>query len=436
MAHDDQFTATGPPLAGSGVSRSAFSSSATGMVYGGNVQGDRAGMYAESVRADTGRDSDVDGVGVAGVGDNFGIFARTFPSAGRPGIAGVFAQHNRGGTGVIGATMRGGAGVVGTSVDSLGNPLATFANGRGPADGSGTGVIGASGSGTGVRGTSKTSDGVLGESDEGDAVVGRSGSGRGGRFESGRTPAGSIVGQISLVPQFMATTELVRTTPSIYDSRILEVLPAEGKGGDLLVTRAEDETCALWFCVRAASEDQRAVWRQVPLGDPPALAPLEFVDWAAVVDGRAPGSLHGHEVSLVGPLGTGSSVDATFRGFDSDLFTPRLPASDCVEIVGHVGHAFTLTFGSPVQDPVLQFASLGSVIQFGADTVVTRLSGDTGFTAHGGTVTGETVPPSSDSNGTVRLSGTFSSISFTAVTNDPNPSISDGIFLQVGGTRP
>src|SRR3954468_1744096 len=99
MAHDDQFTAVGPPLTGSGKPRSAFSSKATGMIYGVNVQGDRAGVYGESVRADTGRESDVDGVGTYGVGDNFGVFGKTDPSPGRPGLAGVYGQHNRGGVG-------------------------------------------------------------------------------------------------------------------------------------------------------------------------------------------------------------------------------------------------------------------------------------------------------------------------------------------------
>jgi hypothetical protein len=50
------------------------------MVYGGNLQGDAGGLYAESVRADTGRSSTVEGLGVCGVGDNFGILGMTFPS--------------------------------------------------------------------------------------------------------------------------------------------------------------------------------------------------------------------------------------------------------------------------------------------------------------------------------------------------------------------
>ncbi|MFB6581425.1 hypothetical protein ACFCYC_29160 [Streptomyces sp. NPDC056402] len=51
-------------------------------------------MYAESSRGDTDREADVGGVGVFGVGDNFGIFGKTAPSPGRPGIAGLFGQHH------------------------------------------------------------------------------------------------------------------------------------------------------------------------------------------------------------------------------------------------------------------------------------------------------------------------------------------------------
>src|SRR4051794_23736183 len=110
MAHDDQFTAVGPPLSGSGKPFSAFSSKAAGMAYGANVQGVRAGVYAESVQAETNRDADVPGVGVYGVGENFGVFGKINPSApgvAAPGVevAGVYGQHHRGRSGVIGAAM-------------------------------------------------------------------------------------------------------------------------------------------------------------------------------------------------------------------------------------------------------------------------------------------------------------------------------------------
>jgi hypothetical protein len=87
MAHGDQFTAIGPPLAGSGMPFSGFSTRATGMVYGLNVQGDRCGVYGESVRVESGRESDNLGVGVHGFGENFGIFGN-----GNRGLAGVYAR--------------------------------------------------------------------------------------------------------------------------------------------------------------------------------------------------------------------------------------------------------------------------------------------------------------------------------------------------------
>ncbi len=40
-----------------------------------------------------------------------------------------------------------------------------------------------------------------------------------------------------------------------------------------------------------------------------------------------------------------------------------------------------------------------------------------------------------DSNGTIRLNGTFTSITFTLVPNFAGGSGVDGVFLQVGGTR-
>lgn len=332
--------------------------------------------------------------------------------------------------------MRGGIGIVGVSLENLGNPLATFAAPPPPlaarADGFGTGVMGASGSGTGVLGASQSSDGVRGESEQGDAVVGRSTAGRGARFESGRTASGSIVGQVCLVPQFMPGSGLRTATPTAYDFGVVQFLPRDGSGGDLLATRADDGTCALWFCTRDSQEGQPAKWCQVLLSDPASAAPPEFTDWISADPTSATGTLHGHEVRLTGPIGTGSDFNATFTLFDSDAFTPRLAASDCVEIVGGAGHTFTLAFGSPVQDPVLLLASFGSIMTFAPGTVVRRLSGDAGFTVTGNLVTG--VAGQTDSNGTVRLTGVFTTIGFTVTTNLPDTAIPDGIFLQVGGS--
>lgn len=170
--HDDQFTATGPAFTGAGFARAAFSTGRAGTdsTYGVNVQGSFCGVYGESTSAPD-RNADVEGVGVFGVGQNFGLFGKGSPNG---GIAGVFGQHNRGGVAIFGAAMRGGTGVVGASVGALGNPLNTLAGMGDPADGSGTGVFGTSGDGAGVRGSSKGGNGVLGTSQESDGVVGGS----------------------------------------------------------------------------------------------------------------------------------------------------------------------------------------------------------------------------------------------------------------------
>ena len=148
----DEFTATGPAQSGSGFPFSAFSSKATGMVYGVNVQGDKAGVYGESVGAATDRQSPIERVGVCGVGDMFGVLGMIHRRPGNPGLAGVIGQHKGAGVGMIGAALtlpdgRGGIGVAGISHTSLNT--AEFVSLPDPARGSGTGVFGTSGKGLG-----------------------------------------------------------------------------------------------------------------------------------------------------------------------------------------------------------------------------------------------------------------------------------------------
>jgi hypothetical protein len=166
-----------------------------------------------------------------------------------------------------------------------------------------------------------------------------------------------------------------------------------------------------------------------------AVAPgLKFTDWTTIDTGRAEGRLHGSPVTLVGPLGTRSVTDGSSRLYDSDDFSPRLPNSDTVNILGQDGHSFRLTFGSSIQDVLLHFASLESEISFPAETAVAKVSGGPGLTVSGSKVrgihTGNTL-----SYGTVRLFGVFRTLQFTTTLvvsgDDPNR-----IFLQIGGLMP
>ena len=261
--HDDQFTAVGPSHHTSGFKRTAFSTSnPSNFEYGVNVQGERCGVYGESAHPNSIRESTVEGVGVHGFGENFGIVGN-----GSRGIAGVYGHANRSKAGVLGAAMRGGTGVIGASVENLGNPLETFRSPLDPANGSGIGVLGKSGRGTGVQGISSDGSGgdfssvagagVIGRSEEGIGVHAVSNSGRGAVFQSGRN-----VAQINLVP--------------LQQNKAEPELPKDGEIGDLLlivntVTLEPDvvqEKCSLWLCVPSPGRlSANAFWQEVKLGD-------------------------------------------------------------------------------------------------------------------------------------------------------------------------
>ena len=130
----------------------------------------------------------------------------------------------------------------------------------------------------------------------------------------------------------------------------------------------------------------------------------------------------------------GSTVDGSSTVFSSSLFAPPLPTSDAIEFNGYQGNSYTLQFGAPVTDPILHLYSLASTLAFPDGTQLTKLSGEDSFTVSGSSVSGA-LSGSSDASGSVRVSGTFSSIPFSA-TPVYQPSTEDGILLQVGAALP
>lgn len=160
-----------------------------------------------------------------------------------------------------------------------------------------------------------------------------------------------------------------------------------------------------------------------------------FVNWMAIDDTFALGQMQGCVVTLVGRLGTGSVVDGSFPLFNTSAFSPRLPSSDAVNIVGVDGNEFTLTFTAPVQDLLFHLASLGSTLAFQNATAVQKVSGDETFNVSGTTISGELVG-STDSNGTARVPGIFTSLNFSVTPNFVGGSVVDGIYLQVGCVTP
>lgn len=164
----------------------------------------------------------------------------------------------------------------------------------------------------------------------------------------------------------------------------------------------------------------------------------DFADWTEVSDAGpllggavASGTLHGTPISLSGTqvyAGAGTSTtDASSGVFNSPDFTPPLVRSDAINFNAADGNSYTLTFGTPVANPVLHLASLGSTLHFPAGTRIARLSGDAKFSVSGSNVVGTLAQPD-DGRGTVRLLGTFSSIGFTTTSSAEV----DGVYLQVG----
>ena len=171
-----------------------------------------------------------------------------------------------------------------------------------------------------------------------------------------------------------------------------------------------------------------AVWPGLAAGQTAS----DFTDWTSAAGNAASGTLHGRSVSLTPAAGTvspppASVVDGSSTVFARPELTPPLAHSDAIHFVGASGFGYELEFATPVKDPVLHFGSLASTIDFAPGTPVTRLSGDGQFATSGSSVVGSLEAPSDDGNGSVRLSGTFTSIPFTTTFAG-----SDGIFLQVG----
>lgn len=171
-----------------------------------------------------------------------------------------------------------------------------------------------------------------------------------------------------------------------------------------------------------------------------------FADWVSDNGTTVTGTIGGISITFTrdanGSLGT-SVYNGTATGFSNTLYSPATPfspslsASDAIEFHGKKSPApvptYTITFGAAVVDPILLIASNASTLTF--DATPTFLSGTTtaNFFVSGNQVIGSDFNGSyTDANGTLKFSGTFTSISFTAVYSGSGGQ--DGIGLQVGVT--
>ena len=163
-------------------------------------------------------------------------------------------------------------------------------------------------------------------------------------------------------------------------------------------------------------------------------AQIVFTDWT-IVDtsaNAAVGSLNSASVTFTGSDINFGVTDGSFTGFNFSFFDPPLAASDVVEFKADPSvFTYTISLSLALTNPRLHLASLGSTLDFSGISL-TKLSGQSTFVVSGSTVTGQVDAGGSgfnDSNGTIQLNGTFTSITFTA---HAPPAISDGIDMQLG----
>jgi hypothetical protein len=180
--------------------------------------------------------------------------------------------------------------------------------------------------------------------------------------------------------------------------------------------------------------------------------PISWTDWTAFTAGNLTGTATGTAdsvvVSYAGQVGSNSVVNgvggntswlpaSTFSG--GNISNGPAPNRDNITLTGGTGTGVnTITFSSPVVDPVMAIWSLGAggapasfvflasepfAIQSGGTSVE---FGGSSITAAGNTVNGV------EGNGTIQFSGTFSQISWT------NPQFESYYAFTVGvaGTTP
>jgi hypothetical protein len=178
-----------------------------------------------------------------------------------------------------------------------------------------------------------------------------------------------------------------------------------------------------------------------------------FTDWTSVGSNIAQGNLLGTGVRLRGthvwdtPV---SRVDESWTAFagPASTFSPSLPATDEIQVSGTSSAEYEIQFLAPVTDPILEIGSLASKLTFTdlsgtlpSPIAVTRLSGESqsgvrNFTVSGSSVsgtlnTGIGTSGNSDASGTIKLTGTFTTVKFTATKLYSAPA-EDGIILQLG----
>lgn len=154
----------------------------------------------------------------------------------------------------------------------------------------------------------------------------------------------------------------------------------------------------------------------------------QYTDWSTFDPSGALGTLGSSSVTLAGPVANAFTT-ATFTGFgNTSHYVPELNFSEGVVLDIAPGGAYTLTFSTPITDPVLYISGLNAFLLF-TTGIPEHVSGSPDFVVGGPTVTGFGI-----GEGIVKFSGPLTSIQFQGFPNDPLPF--NQPVIQIGGTLP
>ena len=159
--------------------------------------------------------------------------------------------------------------------------------------------------------------------------------------------------------------------------------------------------------------------------------PISWVDWTAADPVSATGIVEGVNVDFSGDINPAAQIgdvgDTNFWASNPSTYTsiPEVdnppPDSDIIRLTGGAGTGTqTITFSSPVVDPVMAILSLGNVLfpaTYNFDTEFEILNNGPGAFGNGPlTELPGNILQGGEGNGIIQFSGSFTSISWTVPT--------------------
>lgn len=169
-------------------------------------------------------------------------------------------------------------------------------------------------------------------------------------------------------------------------------------------------------------------------------API-LTDWTSATSTSSEGVIGGISVTFSSPSAAiVPGIVNAFSGFSNPaIYNPAIASTEAINLQGDrgvTGFTYSVSFDTPVENPIIYITSLASILTFDPGISLTKISGEDVFAVSGNTVFGVTddtkTQPNNDANGIFQLNGIFTNFGFNAVWDYPTSSKNDGIMLQIG----